>query len=192
MCICPAPAAPFALSRYLSAPDLNPAHMLSPTLQAIAAQARVTDAADAQARRVSEARAARDAAQAELEALRSEHGALRDVFMAAGGADAQAAAAWAAAARAGSSKLRAGLVNGSSMASPRSEVAKLEGSRIALRAKGGWCLHVRRTCGVLGGTADVNRMVTVPYADARGLEEVLRTGGLFMCPRCSSEPGFFA
>ncbi len=160
-------------------------------MQAVAAQARATETADTQARRVSEARAARDASQAELEALRSEHAALRDVFMAAGGADAQAAAAWAAAARAGSSKLRAANGNGS-MASPRSEVAKLEGSRIALRAKGGWCLHVRRTCGVLGGTADVNRMVTVPYADARGLEEVLRSGGLFMCPSCSSEPGFFA
>ncbi|PNH11481.1 hypothetical protein TSOC_001695 [Tetrabaena socialis] len=125
-------------------------------------QAKAVDAAEAQARRLTELKGARDTATAEREALRSEHLMLHSAFVAAGGVDTQVVALLQAASKQGGTE---------------------SGTRSALRARQGVCLHAR-PCGT---AQDVNKVVPVPYTDAAQLVAAVREQNLFVCTTCLAD-----
>ncbi|GIL63813.1 hypothetical protein Vafri_17814 [Volvox africanus] len=132
-------------------------------------------ALEVQARRVTEARAGREVAVAELEALQREHAALHDAFIRAGGVEYQIAIIR----KASFSRSSAGAANkGGSGSGTRGTV------RTLLKGRQGWCVHAR-ACGSAGAAAgDMTRLTPLTYDSQASLEALIERQELFLCPTC--------
>ncbi|KAG2493003.1 hypothetical protein HYH03_008667 [Edaphochlamys debaryana] len=142
-----------------------------------AQQAKAAEAADTQARRLSEARAARDAANAELESLRAEHGQLHALFVRLGGPQQQAAELQASAGAAAGREFNPNR-SFKSGAAPRGS---------ALKSRHGYCLH-GGPC--TAGANNVNRLHPLAFGDRAGLGALVAEQGLFLCSACVAEGHF--
>ncbi|GLC54133.1 hypothetical protein PLESTB_000827500 [Pleodorina starrii] len=132
-------------------------------------------AMEMQTRRVAEARAAREAATAELDALRREHASLHDAFLRAGGVEHQLSLVRKASFAARTSALSSGGGSGGRTV-----------TRNLLRVRNGWCVHAK-PCGT---AADASKLTPVPYEGQAGLEALIRSQGLYLCCTCLANGSF--